>query len=279
MKIKTIDLQSADSGKNFADSMHKTGFAILENHNISLELLRKVYEEWDDFFNSEAKNQYPHDNKKQDGFIPIDKSEIAKGHKLKDLKEFYHLYFPWGRYPAEITKLTEELFYGLIEMAKQLLFWLEINCPSHVAIGFKEPLSRVVSIEKSLFRMIHYPPLRGDEYSGAVRAAPHEDINLITLLPAATGKGLQVRDHKGEWHDIGTDFGQIVVNVGDMLQECSKNYYQSTTHRVINPEYATNEPRMSMPLFLHPRGDFYLSERYNKAQNYLEERLEELGLV
>lgn len=224
MKIKTIDLQAADSGKNFADSMHKNGFAILENHNIPLELLTKVYKKWDKFFNSEAKNKHL-------------------------------LYFPSDHYPAEITKLTEELFYSLINLAKELLFWLEINCPSSVAIGFKEPLSRVVSVEKSFFRISNRQPLKDSPIQ-------HEDISLITLLP-----------------DVGTDFGQIVVNVGDMLQECSQNYYQSTTHQVINLEYTDNQPCMSMPLFLRPRGDFYLSERYNKAQNYLEERLEELGLV
>ena len=32
---------------------------------------------------------------------------------------------------------------------------------------------------------MRYPPLRGDEPEGALRAAAHGDINLLTVLPAA----------------------------------------------------------------------------------------------
>ena len=70
---------------------------------------------------------------------------------------------------------------------------------------------------------------------------------------------------------------KLVVNIGDMLQEVSGGYYPSTTHRVINPTLAANKPRMSLPLFLHPRPDVRLSERYTAA-SYLEERLRELGV-
>ena len=50
----------------------------------------------------------------------------------------------------------------------------------------------------TLLRFIHYPPLTGDEDPEAVRAAAHEDINLITILPAATADGLQVQTMEGD---------------------------------------------------------------------------------
>jgi isopenicillin N synthase-like dioxygenase len=111
---------------------------------------------------------------------------------------------------------------------------------------------------------------------GAVRAAAHEDINLITLLPAATQPGLEVQDLKGNWHKIECDPGTIVVNVGDMLQEASGGVFKSTTHRVVNPE-GENVARYSIPLFVHPRSECVLSKKYTAGQ-YLDERLKEIGL-
>jgi isopenicillin N synthase-like dioxygenase len=72
------------------------------------------------------------------------------------------------------------------------------------------------------------------------------------------------------------DFGLLIVNIGDMLQEASGHYYPSTVHRVLNPtgEGATKS-RISLPLFLHPRREVVLSERYT-VEKYFNERMEEL---
>jgi isopenicillin N synthase-like dioxygenase len=111
-----------------------------------------------------------------------------------------------------------------------------------------------------------------------LRAAAHEDINLLTILPAASAPGLQVRDRQGRWHDVPVDPGAIVVNVGDMLQEATDGWLPSTTHRVCNPAgVGCNVSRLSLPLFLHPRGEVVLSSRYT-ARSYLDERLASLGV-
>ena len=107
--------------------------------------------------------------------------------------------------------------------------------------------------DHTLLRVLHYPPLTGDEEPGAVRAAAHGDINLLTILPAATEPGLQVMGKDGEWHDVPCDFGLLIVNIGDMLEEASGKYYPSTLHRVLNPTgQAATKSRISLPLFLHP---------------------------
>jgi isopenicillin N synthase-like dioxygenase len=127
-------------------------------------------------------------------------------------------------------------------------------------------------------RVLRYPPLTGQEPPGAVRAAAHGDINLLTILPAANEPGLQVKGSDGAWRDVPCDFGTLAINIGDMLEEASRGYYPSTLHRVLNPvgESATRS-RVSLPLFLHPRSDVRLSDRYS-AGSYLEERLRELGV-
>ena len=112
-----------------------------------------------------------------------------------------------------------------------------------------------------------------------MRAAAHEDINLITLLPAATAPGLEVLDTQGRWHSVKCDPGTIAINAGDMLQMASCGFFKSTTHRVVNPRGPEARlPRYSMPLFLHPRAEVRLSAEHT-AKSYLEERLRELGLL
>ena len=131
---------------------------------------------------------------------------------------------------------------------------------------------------QNLMRIINYPAISGQETPNAIRAAAHEDINLITVLCASTESGLQAQDIDGNWHDIQCDPGSIAVNTGDMLQMCSDGYFPSTTHRVINPEAdKMNVSRMSMPLFLHPHDHVKLSEQYT-AIGFLNERLQEIGL-
>jgi isopenicillin N synthase-like dioxygenase len=109
-----------------------------------------------------------------------------------------------------------------------------------------------------------------------VRAAAHGDINLLTMLPAATEPGLQVLGQDGAWHDVPCDFGLLIVNIGDMLEEASGHYYPSTVHRVLNPTgEAASKSRISLPLFLHPRREIVLSERYTVG-SYFDERMREL---
>lgn len=145
--------------------------------------------------------------------------------------------------------------------------------------------------DNSILRAIHYPPINSKPKS-SIRAEQHEDINLITLLVGASADGLQVMNKQGEWIDVKSLPGQIVVNVGDMLQRLTNNKLRSTTHRVVNPPrelWHTN--RYSIPFFLHPKSNMSLaclesciSPEHPKAYEditageYLDERLAEIGL-
>jgi isopenicillin N synthase-like dioxygenase len=205
-------------------------------------------------------------------------SETAKGRSQRDLKEFYHVY-PWGRIPAALRG-DALAYHGVANaLAAELLGWIEAGLPANIAAGLSEPLSGMItSSPNTLLRVLHYPPLRGDEAPGALRAAEHEDINLITLLPAASAPGLEVRDRQGNWHVVPCEPGAMVVNVGDMLQEATGGWLPSTSHRVANPTGDDARcSRISLPLFLHPRSEVVLSQRHT-AGSYLDERLRELGV-
>jgi len=279
MKVQVVDYLDKNAPKHFTESLRETGFGVLINHPIKQEMVESIYKNWYEFFSSDEKEQLAFDPKTQDGYFAPEISETAKGHSKKDIKEYYHVY-PWGRIP---NALEEEImnYYQLASgLAAELLDWVEKYSPADVAKLYREPLSNMIKdTPNTLLRVLHYPPLTGDEEPGAIRAAAHEDINLLTILPAANEPGLQVQQKDGQWADVPCDFGSLVINIGDMLQECSGGYYPSTSHRVINPTgKASSKSRISLPLFLHPRDEVVLSERHTQ-KSYLQERLRELGVT
>lgn len=277
MNVAKIRFNDKDAPAAFTKSLKETGFGVITDHPIDLLLMERVYNEWKQFFNSDLKFKYLFDPLKQDGYFPLG-TENAKGHSVKDHKEFFHFY-PWGKVPSTVSNSTRELYDSLVDITSLLLKWVEKNTPADIQSKFSVPLYDMIEgSSTNLLRIIHYPPFSGLENNESLRAAAHEDINLITLLVAGTRPGLEAQDKNCNWHKISTDPGTIIVNVGDMLKEASGGYYPSTTHRVVNPsDNINNDSRYSMPLFLHPRDDVQLSRNYT-AGSYLKERLLEIGL-
>ena len=276
MHLPVVDFASPTAPQEFCKSLHETGFGVLKNHPLNQDLVESIYAEWLAFFKTEAKHQYAHDPVTHDGYFSPSVSETAKNNTKKDLKEFFHIY-PWGRYPAEVSDNAKRYYAQGANLAATLLGWVEENSPPEVRARYSMPLPKMIEgSDHTLLRVLHYPPLRGDEEPGAVRAAAHGDINLLTILPAATEPGLQVLGKDNAWFDVPCDFGLLIVNIGDMLQEASGHYYPSTVHRVLNPTgEGAKKSRISLPLFLHPRREVVLSERYT-VESYFNERMEEL---
>jgi len=259
-----------DAPQVFNRSLRETGFAVIQAHPIPSQLISGVYQEWRAFFASTAKFAYRFDPQVQSGYFPY-QTEQAKGYHTPDLKEFFHIY-PFTTLPVGMSDRTWELYHALHRLAEELLGWLEVR--AHFLQG------AITNSQATLLRILHYPPLPEQVEDGAIRAAAHEDINLITLLPVATGSGLEVLDNEGVWHRLPCEVGEIIVNVGDMLQLATDGYYRSTTHRVVNPSADQSDrhlSRYSMPLFLHPRPEVKLAQGIT-AKSYLEQRLKEIKL-
>ncbi|MGB1263332.1 MAG: isopenicillin N synthase family dioxygenase [Cognaticolwellia sp.] len=278
MQVQVVDYRANDAAQKFVESLRNTGFGVLTNHPIQQSLVEKIYQDWYTFFTQDEKQTFAFDPEKQDGYFAPEISETAKGHSKKDIKEYYHVY-PWGRIPAQLKADVLQYYKMASELASELLDWVEKYSPSDVAKHYSEPLSNMImDTPNTLLRILHYPPFDGTEEPGAIRAAAHEDINLLTILPAANEPGLQVQAQDGQWLDVPSDFGHLIVNIGDMLQEASQGYFPSTSHRVINPTGENSDKsRISLPLFLHPRSEVVLSEQHTQA-SYLLERLKELGV-
>ena len=178
--------------------------------------------------------------------------------KTPDLKEFWHV----GRVnTTHIASKPNQIMSGRARFPQfqpvmSTLFQQLETCASYLM----EACAQYLQQPQRLFNragcrrphyfcaIIHYPPVSADATPTSQRAAPHEDINLITLLCEATTPGLELLSPKGEWLPIQTLPGQIIVDTGDMLQSLSNGLLKSTTHRVVNPN-SSRDRRFSMPFF------------------------------
>ena len=310
--IPSIDLADFTSGdaekkaqfvKQLGKAYETIGFVAVKNHGLSDALCTSLYTEVQKFFSlSEAqKRQYEIEGLGgQRGYVSFGK-EHAKNKNEGDLKEFWH----FGQtvedgdaikdeYPENITVTELRQFNAVgVEVYQKLeITGREMLRAIALYLGLDEKyFDAKIHNGNSILRPIHYPPIT-NEPKDAVRAAEHEDINLITLLMGASADGLQVLNKSGEWISVTALPEQIVVNVGDMLQRLTNNKLKSTTHRVINPpKEKWGSSRYSIPFFLHPRSevslislDCCIDENNPKqftdisAGKYLEQRIKELGL-
>ncbi|MBO0882338.1 MAG: isopenicillin N synthase family oxygenase [Mycobacterium sp.] len=276
MDVAVVDYTAPDAPEQFTESLRGTGFAVLVNHPLRWSLVEQVYSEWAALFDSPAVEKYMMDAAGLTGWFPCDKSETARGHTVRDLKEFFHVY-DWSEYPHEVSDAAMTYREIATTVAIRLLDWVQQNTPATVGDNFSMPLSKMLDGSTgTLLRVLRYPPLVGEVPAGAVRAAAHEDINLLTVLPASDEPGLELLGADGQWHPVPCDTGSLVVNAGEMLDLASGGYYRATTHRVVNPTgEAARRPRMALPLFLAPADDVVLAEG-RTAHEFFQQRIKEL---
>lgn len=275
MDVAVVDFTAPDAAERFSTSLRETGFAVLTNHPLPWSMVEDIYAEWSAFFDDPDVTTFTTTDS-QTGYFPPDVSETAKGNRARDLKEFFHVY-PWSRYPDHVSDAALRYREQAMELALTLLDWVEANTPDEITERLSMPLSTMMAgSTRSLLRVLRYPPLPDDVPEGAVRAAAHEDINLLTVLPASDQPGLELLGASGEWYPVPCDPGSLAINGGEMLDLATGGYYPATTHRVVNPiGDAAKVSRMSMPLFLHPADDVVLAEG-RTAYDFLTQRIREL---
>ena len=287
-------------GKAYED----IGFVALKGHFLDDQLVENLYSEVRNFFTLPLETKAKYEIAGiggQRGYVSFGK-ESAKGRTTGDLKEFWH----FGQYVENNPKLEAE--YPKNVMVDELPKFNEVGKEAYqklektgiyvlralaIYLGLDEfYFDNYIKNGNSILRPIHYPPIQ-DEPKDAVRAAAHGDINLITLLMGAQGKGLQVQNHKGEWIDAIAQDDELVINVGDMLSRHSNNKLKSTIHQVVNPPRELwGTSRFSIPFFMHPISEMPLDVLENTidaehpkafdditAGEFLTERLIELGLI
>lgn len=308
-KVPELSLLSFVNGGNtekarFVDQLFTGlkdyGFIVLVDHTVDEKVTAKAYDLVHSFFQlpKEVKQKYVCDaGGGQRGYTAFG-VEHAKNNPYPDLKEFWHVgrekivdpkfneYFPPNIWPTEIPEFKETM----------LALFNSLDTTAHLmmdAIGMaldvpQDYFRSMLQDGNSILRPIHYPPIHKDAPKNSVRAAAHEDINLITVMVGATTSGLELLDRDGKWLPVKTTDKQLVVDTGDMLQVLTNGVLPATTHRVVNPDNF-NETRYSMPFFVHPNPDTMLKcipsclgsgEKYApvNSHEWLMQRLAEIGL-
>lgn len=310
--IPVVDLNdylSQDKGRqqtfinDVGQALRDVGFFALTNHGVDQKDVNEAYQTVSHLFELPESTKQKYEDTKikgQRGYISFGK-EHAKDSNAPDLKEFWHMgqelpaeqlkanNYPANVWPSEVPTfkpVMSRLFTALEKCSIKVL-----EACSLYAGENKEVMSEIAINGNSILRLIHYPPIPEDRHPNSIRAAAHEDINLITLLIDATAPGLELLSKEGKWIPVVTPESCIIVDSGDMLQNLTNGYYRSTTHRVVNPNNSRAR-RFSMPFFVHARGEVSLNPlascvaktggtktyRDITAGEYLHQRLREIGL-
>jgi len=270
-RIATVSLARppAEIAGELGRSFERLGFGVVCDHGIPDDLVARAWDLTREFFAlpDEVKRQYHiAGGKGARGYTPFG-TERAKGARVHDLKEFWHIgqslppgdpmkvFMANNVWPIEIDgfqETFEDLYRAFEDAGRRILHAIALH------LGLEEGwFDPTIERGNSVLRLLHYPPLPEDAPEGAIRAAAHGDINTITLLLGAEEAGLQLLTRQGEWLPVTPPQGALVVNIGDMLERLANNRLVSTTHRVMNPTgEAARRSRYSMPFFLHFRPDF-----------------------
>lgn len=283
--------------RTLGEGLERFGFVAVTGHGIPAELLASAYAIAEQTFSLpvEAKRRYetPGDGR-QRGYTSLG-VEHAKDHSVPDLKEFWHVGrelgdahplhvagdVPKNQFPDEVPEFRPTylaLYNALEAFANQLLD--AVGLYLGLAPGFFRTLTHDGN---SVLRIIHYPSLGGAVPEGAIRAAAHEDINLLTVLPVSTKPGLELLTRDGEWLAVEVPPDTMVCDTGDMMQLLTGRRLPATTHRVVNPPGAEAGARLSMPFFLHPHPDAVLAPISGDAppvvtRDFFHARLREIGV-
>ena len=296
--LSLVETDLAQAAERLGDSFRRTGFAVIEGHEIPEQTIADAWDAAKAFFalpDAVKRRYHVAGGAGQRGYTPFG-IETAKGAALSDLKEFWHVGrdLPPGHRFADIMApnlwpdsdlpafrpALQALFSALEETGRRVLRAIAVH------LGQPEDFfDSPVADGNSILRLLHYPPVSPE--ADAVRAGAHEDINVITLLLGAEEAGLQLLSRAGEWLEVPATPGSLVVNVGDMLQRQTGGQLPSTTHRVVNPAPERRHiPRYSMPFFLHYRPDWLIEPFVPNAEmppitanDFLLQRLAEIKLA
>jgi isopenicillin N synthase-like dioxygenase len=306
--IASVSLKDADRDpKAFSEELGQSfvdyGFAIVRDHGIPQDLIERAEALSKQFFAlpEEVKRKYliPGSGGAR-GYTAFG-VETAKGAQAFDLKEFWHVgrELPAGHkfrdvmadniWPEEIPgfKETYLALYDAfddagVKVLRAIARFLEVD---------EEYFTDTVRDGNSVMRLLHYPA-QAEPTGNHIRAGAHEDINTITLLLGAEEAGLELKTKDGRWIPVSPKPGELVINIGDMLQRLTNGVLRSTSHRVVNPAPdRASHARYSMPFFLHFRPDFVIEALPGtvpageepkwppiSSHEYLQERLREIKL-
>ena len=282
--IPVIDFKGPNVLDKIKEAYTTVGFAVFTNCLTSHEQdsMEAWSEKMKEFFNLslEKKMQYAYEGTESNiGYTMLLKENVDPT-APKDMKESFNYNDKrTTNWPTEIKDFKPAALES-IDIADRLT----LNILEHFDTIMK---SRNVLVDAhkenySTTRFIHYPAYKGDIEPNQLRIGEHSDYGTITLLWQINDvPGLEVQDLDGQWHPVPYEKDGVVVNIGDLMQRWTNDYFVSTKHRVVNSHI--HLPRYSMPHFVDPKHGTIVCNIHDTptkyrpvfSHEYLEFRLEQ----
>ncbi|HQV04698.1 MULTISPECIES: 2OG-Fe(II) oxygenase family protein [unclassified Novosphingobium] len=170
----------------------------------------------------------------------------------------------------EFAERATDVPLALVELRRVLIARLDVCARALEEVTTTRltgPLSLMMDrCDGPVLRMTWYPP----GYVGEVNQ-PHTDIDLFTILPAATQPGLQ-RRAGDQWLPIAIGKDEVAVMTGEILQELG--VAPAIEHRVLG----SGQQRMSVSLFVNADPDLVVRQDF-RAGDLMKRRFQSVRQV
>jgi isopenicillin N synthase-like dioxygenase len=267
--IPVIDFQSNTVLEEIREAYTTVGFAVFTNTLNSKD--QKTMHHWFDYMKQffeldlDTKKQYSYQAENNLGYSVMG-AENVDPTAPKDMKESFNYNntrMPEALWPTEVDirttgletiRIADDLTLRILEKFDTIL-----DSGTTLVDAHQNPYNTT--------RVIHYPAYTGPLEDKQMRIGEHSDYGTITLLWQINDvPGLQVQDLGGVWHPVPYAENGVVVNIGDLLQRWTNDYFVSTKHRVVNSHI--HIPRYSMPHFVDPTPGTIVKNLTNDPSKY-----------
>ncbi|MEM8973899.1 MAG: 2-oxoglutarate and iron-dependent oxygenase domain-containing protein [Pseudomonadota bacterium] len=155
--------------------------------------------------------------------------------------------------PALFDASLVEIYRGFEQLASDLMriFAVALDQP-------EDSFAPLINRHFSILSVHHYPALSAPPKPGQLRTGAHTDYGSLTSLAMTEANGgLKAKAPDGRWIPVQAARGELVVNLGDMMQRWTNDRWVSTMHRVVAPDELDDAAsrRMSIGYFMHPNYD------------------------
>ena len=268
--IPVIDFTSESVLDEIREAYTTVGFAVFTNSldetdSIKMKSWQSKMKEFFDL-PMETKKQYPYDPETNLGYSMVGDENVDPT-APKDLKESFNYNntrMPNKLWPMDLPGFVASALDSISVADKLTLNILNkfdtiLNTGTTLVDAHKQPYNTT--------RVIHYPAYDGPIEDKQMRIGEHSDYGTITLLWQINDvPGLEVQDLGGAWHPVPYAEDGVVVNIGDLLQRWTNDYFVSTKHRVVNTHI--HMQRYSMPHFVDPTPGTIVSNLRDEPAKY-----------
>lgn len=265
-QIPTLDMNHQDFNQQLCDTCHEIGFFYLKNHGVLSSLQNEILSQAKIFFNLPQHEKDQIDISHSPHFRGYGKLNAETTAGIADFKETYdlglerpartspdkpylNLHGP-NQWPSSLEPFLSTIIQSYMNQMLQLGQHIMHAVSAGLGISsphFKNSFDITSDDAYAMLRLLHYPPASHNANKFGVGA--HVDAGcLVFLLQDQTG-GLQVQNRSGDWLDVPPLKDYFIVNIGEMLQVWTNQYFIATPHRVLNN---SQNFRISAPFFFEP---------------------------